>query len=142
MSDLTPEQAARCDALAKRIAELDPHWHKPGMACATKQGAWRRTSDCWAWDADGSWPGGPAPNDPLAGIDATIAAGPDWRDPATLGALLLSLGADGVAVARMVAVPMWRAVVEPGFSAPAADTRVGAILAAKVAQLEANEQSL
>ena len=157
---MTPEQQARCEVLAKRVAELDPAWAKPGMAtryisqaALDKQGPkctrepWQyrlleddRYRSCIAMSGRGSMM--------LITDTATreqtrelfAHTGPDYTDDCTLGALLLSLGncAEVGQIAEADTMS-WYAV---GHSVGGetvtgnGDTRAEAILTAKVARLE------
>lgn len=93
MTPPTPEQAARCDALAKRVAELDPDWPQPGMAVRHERGGrWRLTGGEGRWLQEVGWKWHSANQVPAdSDLRAAIANGPAWRDPATLGAILLSI---------------------------------------------------
>lgn len=137
MSDPTQEQAARCDALARQIAELDPNWASYGSAIFDAAGPtgwrirWRLAhSDEWV-DDDGY--GETDISAPQAWARA-VANGPDWRDNATLGALLLSLPwpqLEGNSNGKW-----WIETSPLRHDAPVFDGMAEAIPAAKVAQLE------
>lgn len=145
--------AARCDALAKRIAELDPDWPRPGMA-ADMNGYSLRCVHRYAGDL--AWVGGEpvvrrfhTPDDTVElatpVFDRPTVCVPDWRDAATLETLLLDLvegtaecGDRGAAVSlRYPWFVRWRQrgkkMVTRFY-----DTRAEAILSAKLAQLEAD----
>lgn len=149
---MTAEQEARCDALAKRIAVLDPNWAQEGMAIRdhiTLLGfRWRANLAAWlpcAWSVERS----------IGSADITvrakckyarivearaIAAGPDYTDACTLGCLLLSLGDVSIwrYSARADALSEKWAVQPLVGAVPVSlgDSRAEAILAAKVEQLQ------
>lgn len=166
---MTPEQEARCDALARRIAELDPNWAREGMACRDRnRTVWRRVRHGW-FDEDN---GRVCSDNPLVQrqhvafgrqngqVDGfgyellmpAIAAGPDFRDDATLGVLLLSLGdvveihyrdprwhhADDRRwrVDSWMLLPALAPVADSTTLGPWCETRAEAILAANVAKME------
>lgn len=91
MIPMTIDQQARCAVLAKRIAELDPNWAKPGMACRSDGTTWRYIGACyyktflWAHVE----PDGEAHMIEQVTQDAPRDIGPDYADDATLGCLLM-----------------------------------------------------
>lgn len=148
----------RCDALARRIADLAPEWAQPGSASRDPRTdlPWRRTLDRWVPEQTAAtrwtsrWPPIAIAVAWMQDVDAddtsatgsvarAIAAGPDWRDDATLGALLLGLGAEvSVAVVHDDGRPIgwyvsaYDASARPAARSPVCATRAEAILAAVV----------
>ena len=143
MADLTPEQKDRCSALAKQIAKLDPDWDVPGMMARDPDTnwSWRRQSNYWDYDNDDDVECCGVPIYDSEQGQRALAAGPDYTDDATLGALLLSLG-DDVHMCRVTwrhEDIRWSVVLrdQSGISIRhSCATRAEAILAAKIAQLE------
>ena len=146
------DQEVRCDALARRIAELAPNgaWAVPGMACrdpvpVVVGGPKRPTTVTILWrladqeEQENVWCTYGRGTQGLfrTTIDRqeprllrALAAGPDWRDSATLNALLGARGEvhrDGCRWTASLGTLPWSVDY----------WRAGAILAAKVAAMEA-----
>lgn len=150
---MTPEQAKRCDELAKKIAEFGPRGSVLGVACRDGGRFWRRTH----MHPTLFWPGWTNSNgvhvwqDEDSGaaesLRTAIANGPAWEDASTMGALLLSLGEE-VGLDRSWTLlgtqtgwfwrSSWRNDKESTFyqQGPLCETPQEAILSAKLVQLK------
>lgn len=152
---MTTDQHARCAALAKRIAELDPNWAANLLGVAVDCGGYSlRFVGCVGhphMGADDGWVNNPVQaqyrklrggsGDTVAALfDRPTVCAPDYTDQATLGALLLSLGEQAEVAPISGVETTWYAFGHTFGHTPVTcegDTRAEAILAAKVAQLEA-----
>lgn len=149
---MTNDQEARCAALAKRIAELDPNWAMLGCACRDT------TPDSYPdiWRALPHARGGvrwlPQCQSAAAHIERNgyeddweecesraIANGPDYTDDATLGALLWSFGECTLISEDKGGFSV--TIHDFSYLQAKGETRAEAILAAKVAQLEQEAKS-
>ena len=132
---MSEDQEARCAALAKRIAELVPfgEWAIAGMACRDPDTkfTWRRMSCYWEPDDEDGWG-----SDILSECgQRAITAGPDWRDEATVGCLLMHY----LPQHELLRTIDGRWECSAATSRLAVATRAEAILAAVVAALEVSD---
>lgn len=137
---MTTDLKDRC----RRLAELNPGWPQPGMACRDPvTGAlWRLTGTSWIRESDQLilrrddhitesepvWDGN------RKGLRRTIAAGPDPDDAATLGALLLGLGDFDSFCGEVDGMRDYSVVLPPFEELNTYSTRAEAILRACIAQ--------
>ena len=88
---MTDTEQTQCAALAKRIAELRPDWAVAGCAVRDPKTGWRWRCQTGYWDYDDE-DQVECLGVPIADSEPgqrALAAGPDWRDDATVGALLM-----------------------------------------------------